>query len=228
MEWFRFYTKALESRKVQTLPPALFKAWVNLLCVARIYDGEIPPEEAAYRLRTSLERVKEWLFTLRAHKLIEGPPWRPHDWDDHQCNSDSAVERMRAYRKREREKNVLRNALRNSDGVDQIRTDTDTEQTVTRNEIGNAGERMYALHPKKRNMVLVLPSLEKAVLSGAQVSDIEDCHAEWCKTEDWRKENGKFAPPLDRWIADKGYTQHPNGNRPKFPTAKELIEQGLI
>ena len=95
-------------------------------------------------------------------------------------------------------------------------------------EIGAAAERMYTLHPKKKNLALVLPALAHEISTGAQASDIEACHAEWCKTEDWRKENGKFAPPLDRWIADKGYTQHPNGNRPKFPTAKELIEQGLI
>ena len=79
-------------------------------------------------------------------------------------------------------------------------------------EIGEAAERMYALHPKKKNLVLVLPSLERAVSSGAHVSDIEVCHAEWCATDDWRKANGRFAPKLDEWISDKGYTQHPNPN----------------
>jgi hypothetical protein len=130
MDWFRYYTKTLESRKVQSLPPVLFKAWINLLCVARIFDGKILPEEAAYRLRCSPERLQELVEALHDRNLIDGPPWTPHDWDEHQCNSDSAAERMRAYRKRKRE----RNALRNSDGIEQIRADTEQNRTDTEEE----------------------------------------------------------------------------------------------
>ena len=104
------------------------------------------------------------------------------------------------------------------------------ESNDTDNATGECAERMYALHPKKRNLVLVLPSLEKEVASGELASDIEACHAEWCRSEDWCENNGKFVPKLDEWISDKGYTVHPDGNKPEkhVPTLKELIAKGII
>ena len=41
--WFRFYNEALDDPKVQKLPPALFKSWVNLLCLTARHDGTLPP-----------------------------------------------------------------------------------------------------------------------------------------------------------------------------------------
>jgi hypothetical protein len=84
-------------------------------------------------------------------------------------------------------------------------------------EIGECVERIYALHPKKKNLALVPEALQSAVKKGASITDIETCHAAWCKTEDWTKGGGRFAPPLDQWLADRGYTQWPEGQRPKPP-----------
>ncbi len=76
-------------------------------------------------------------------------------------------------------------------------------------------ERMYALHPKKRNLALVPVALKKAVSMEAdpsgKLAEIEKCHAAWCKVEDWTKKDGSFAPKLDEWIADQGYTKWPQG-----------------
>ena len=84
-----------------------------------------------------------------------------------------------------------------------------------RDAICAAAERMYALHPKKRNMVLVPGALESAVLSGTPLSEIESCHAAWCSTSAWNETSGRFAPKLDEWIADRGFTKWPEGQEPK-------------
>jgi len=80
---------------------------------------------------------------------------------------------------------------------------------------------MYALHPKKRDKVLVLPELVSSVNGTVDVpkaiGEIKGCHAAWCKTEDWTKNNGNFAPILARWIADRGFTKWPEGYKPPAP-----------
>lgn len=85
----------------------------------------------------------------------------------------------------------------------------------TESDVSAVAERMYALHPKKRNLVLVLPALESQASKGVSLSTVESCHAEWCATEDWQKSSGRFAPKLDEWISDRGFTVHPNGNHQK-------------
>ena len=60
--------------------------------------------------------------------------------------------------------------------------------------IGESAERMYCLHPKKKNLALVPGALQSAAKGPVPLSDIEACHAAWCKTEDWTKNGGRFAP----------------------------------
>ena len=91
--------------------------------------------------------------------------------------------------------------------------------------IGECAERMYALHPKKKNFVLV-PSALKASANGTKelqpfLIEVETCHAVWCKTEDWTKKDGRFAPPLDQWLADRGFTKWPEGYKPPSPPLDE-------
>src|SRR6185369_13505210 len=94
LDWLRYYTDTLESSKVQSLPPVLFKAWVNLLCVARIFNGAIPDNgEAAFRLRCSEKQCADWIAELQRRNLFErndAGSIVPHDWDEHQYSSDSS------------------------------------------------------------------------------------------------------------------------------------------
>lgn len=81
---------------------------------------------------------------------------------------------------------------------------------------GASAERMYGLHPKKKNLVLIPVALLSAVDGKenpqALLAEIEKCHAAWVKTPEWQKENGRYAPKLDEWIADKGFTAWPSGS----------------
>lgn len=122
MDWFRYYTATLEKRKIQDLPPPLFKAWVNLLCVARRFDGVIPAlEDVAFGLRCSQEQAAEWLGELEQRKLLDrnGQVITPHDWNEHQYRSDNTTERVRKHRAKQ---------ARNVSVTAQSRADTETEQ----------------------------------------------------------------------------------------------------
>lgn len=41
------------------------------------------------------------------------------------------------------------------------------------------------------------------------MSEIYRVHALWCATEDWQKENGRYAPKLAHWLADDGWKREP-------------------
>ena len=40
--WFRMYAEVVDDPKVQRLSPALFRAWVNVLCLAASNGGVVP------------------------------------------------------------------------------------------------------------------------------------------------------------------------------------------
>ncbi len=133
-----------------------------------------------------------------------------------------------------------------------IQKNTTTERrgaalTITPGEIlqiadlGEFAERLYARHPKKRNKPLVeqfiagLPrSWElKAKRVGAETLDeflavIEASHVAECSNADWQKEAGRYAPKLDEWLSDEGYTAHADRIRkqsvkiPEPPSAREV------
>ena len=98
--WFRFYSEALESRKAQRLKPALFKHWVNLLCLANISKprGRLPClADIAYAFRPMSEpAVAAVLATFASLGFIdpEDDGFVMHDWDEWQKDSDVAAERM--------------------------------------------------------------------------------------------------------------------------------------
>lgn len=82
-------------------------------------------------------------------------------------------------------------------------------------------ERLYARHPKKRNLPLVgvalMAALERSPDPNALMAEIDRAHIAWCKTPDWNESNGKFAPKLDEWIADRGWTKLPDARASPAP-----------
>lgn len=135
MDWFRFHTKTLESKKAQALSGNLFKAWVNLLCIARIFDGVIPPiAEVAFRLRCSEKQASCWIKELLKYHLLDETAEGeivPHDWDEHQKVSDDAARRKREQRAKRRV-DKSRDTVGTCPVVEQTRAEqTRTEQTRT-------------------------------------------------------------------------------------------------
>lgn len=106
--WFRFYDTALDDPKVQTLSSDLFKAWVNILCLASRNKGVLPPiERVAFALRcdeTVAERTIERLLNEGLIDRKNGGPngyhYAPHNWTKRQYKSDTSTERVKRYRQR--------------------------------------------------------------------------------------------------------------------------------
>lgn len=100
--WFRFYDEALDDPKVQRLSPHLFRAWVNLLCLASKAEGLLPStDDIAFRLRVSEHDAKAYVDDLILAGLIDigaDGRLRPHNWDGRQCASDTSKERTRKWR----------------------------------------------------------------------------------------------------------------------------------
>jgi hypothetical protein len=79
------------------------------------------------------------------------------------------------------------------------------------NEPGYWSERAYGRHPKKRNLCLV--QAWYAHHPSAPFAEIDRVHALWCETQDWQQHNAKFAPKLDEWLMDRGWTREPDHTR---------------
>jgi hypothetical protein len=105
-QWFRLYNDVVDDPKVQRLPAELFRAWVNLLCLASRHDGILPDvPDLAFGLRCSEDEVVEVLERLMDAGLLEHTTagLAPHNWDGRQFASDTSTGRVQEYRRRQRQ-----------------------------------------------------------------------------------------------------------------------------
>jgi hypothetical protein len=103
--WFRVYDDLIDNPKVQRLDPSLFKALINLWCLASANHGVLPPiDEIAFKLRMKPEKAQRVLTELRAAGLIDDDERgaRPHNWDSRQFISDGSTPRVKRFRERHR------------------------------------------------------------------------------------------------------------------------------
>lgn len=137
--WFRFYDSVVDDPKVQRLPDAAFRAWVNLMCIASKGGGFFSTDLAdiSFALRVSEGKARDLLQILQSAGLIERfeTEWTPHNWGTRQYASDSSAERMRRHRANKvtadvqpRDEHVTSH-VQNSDGAD-----TDSEKIQNRTE----------------------------------------------------------------------------------------------
>ncbi len=102
--WFRMYDEVVDHPKVQRLSDPAFRAWVNLMCLASRSEGRISGDlgDLGFALRKPKARVRELLEALVQAELldVEDEAYRPHDWKDHQFQSDSSSERVKRFRAR--------------------------------------------------------------------------------------------------------------------------------
>lgn len=127
--WFRFYEGALDDPKVQALPGDLFKAWVNLLCVAARNDGALPAADIPFMLRLDDRKAGKVIDELVSRGLIDriGDGLEPHNWASRQFKSDVSNDRVKRHRQRHG------NGKRNVTETPQV-TPPETEQIQNRGE----------------------------------------------------------------------------------------------
>jgi hypothetical protein len=99
--WFRVYDDVVDDPKVQRLPLALFKLWVNTLCIASRNGGKLPTfEDMAFSLRVTEQGARDGVTALVQAGLLdrEGDVIVPHNWSARQFKSDVSTERVRRFR----------------------------------------------------------------------------------------------------------------------------------
>lgn len=137
MQWFRLYSDVLNSPKVQTLSPDIFKVWINCLCIAcnkdETFQGTLHETivETAYALRLPVSETQEALDSLVAADLlyIEDGLYHIVNWDKRQFKSDTSTERVKSFRdkKKKQKCNV-------SGNVSVTPPDTEQKQIQNRTE----------------------------------------------------------------------------------------------
>src|SRR6266436_2110566 len=104
------YNEVHSDPKVQLLPPILFRAWVNLMCLANMNEDILPPiTEISYRLHITEAKVAEFVNTLIEKNLFEkrsNGQIEPHNWDNRQFKSDGSTERVKRFRNAKRNVSV--------------------------------------------------------------------------------------------------------------------------
>jgi hypothetical protein len=111
--WFRVYEDLVDDPKVQRLDPSLFKAVVNLWCLASANGDVLPPLDViAYKLRITVKKAQRLLDQFKSERLLDEDQTGlyPHNWSARQHKSDredpTARERMQRYRNRQRNSGV--------------------------------------------------------------------------------------------------------------------------
>lgn len=108
MKWFRLYHEILDDPKVQRLEPALFKFWVNFLCLANRSETRgvvtLDVGEIAFALRIPDADAAAALEVLQRNGLIEAGETglKPHNWDERQRKSDDVTARVTVHRRGKR------------------------------------------------------------------------------------------------------------------------------
>lgn len=135
--WFRFYDDALDHPKVQRLEPALFKFWVNLLCLASRNEGLIPEvSDVAFSLRLSEKAAGQNLDALLTAGLLdmsEGERLVPHNWNARQFKGDVSTGRVKAFRKRKAKQDET--VSETPPDTEQSRAETEEDTTSLRSVV---------------------------------------------------------------------------------------------
>jgi hypothetical protein len=102
--WFRFYNDAVVDPKVQRLSGDMFKAWVNILCLASKFDGALPKDDIQYSLRLTEDEARELVAFFIERNLLDdlGDVVAPHNWNGRQYKSDTSTERVKRHRETKR------------------------------------------------------------------------------------------------------------------------------
>jgi hypothetical protein len=141
MKWLRLYHEILDDPKVQRLEPALFKFWINFLCLANrsAVRGVVQMDvgEIAFALRMADDEAAAALVALERAGLIEPleTGLKPHNWDERQRKSDDVTARVTAHRSAKRAPETLHaTPAKQAGSVSSSRaeeTETETEENGT-------------------------------------------------------------------------------------------------
>src|SRR5574343_362439 len=85
--WFKFYTRVLDSSKLEELSDKLYRHWTKLCCVACRHGGTLPAlHQVAFEMRITKSEAERTIATLVEKRFIDddGGILTMHDWEDWQ------------------------------------------------------------------------------------------------------------------------------------------------
>lgn len=217
--WFRFYDSVLEDPKVQRMDPVMFKAWVNIMCLASRGEGILPPiSDIAFALRISDEQAETVVRVLLTIGLIDddGEHMKPHNWHNRQFLDRTNSQRQQRFRDKKRdvtkdveERNavtpVTHNVIITSQDSDSD-TDTDSEKkesTRARKRVDDRFEVFWLAYPKR----IGKGAAEKAFTKAAQSTDPNQI-IEAVNRHDWPKDP-TYIPHPATWLNQRRWQDEP-------------------
>ena len=181
--WFRFYSEALESRKVFELKPALFKHWVYLMMLANVSEprGYLPEDikDVAFALRVKEGPARAVLKELHSLRFLDrdGDRLVMHDWLEWQPDSDISPTRRPNKSEVNRpfpSENLTSDTYRGEESREEIDKEEETEGE------GDARAKRDQKTITEQDLIdlqLQFPTL-----------NIRD---QWERAQDWMRESGK-------------------------------------
>ncbi len=237
--WFRVYDDLISNHKVQRLPAELFKALINLWCLASQNGGLLPSiDEIAFGLRTKTDKAAAIITELRTAGLLDEDEtgFRPHNWNARQFKSDVSTSRVKSFRERHRNGGeTFHPPFQKRPQIQNTDTETDTEKKETRASralsVGwppDYRERFWEAFPNKVGKAHALKSLDKIAVSGvvewpfmmdslaryrAKTDDRPFCNpATWLNQERWTDEPRTVIP-------------HSNGKKTLGQACDDLLDK---
>lgn len=240
MAWLRLDENARKNKKLQTIPPELFRFWFNCLCFAKsrdrsgeMRDGWLDLEDLAWDFNqmslTKCTMMVEKLVSAVLVDKIEGR-YRMHDWDSWQYKSDSSTERVRKHR--ETHKNVslpvsppvTGNSLASesvsvsvSESVKQEQPHSKSAKPKNGHDFADWFERIYANWKKYKDKHLCAQYLGECIAAGLKPEDFEKGQSAWLPY--WEQRGWNFAPTLAQFVIDESWKYPPPATNGKAESA---------
>lgn len=216
--WFRFYDEALNDPKVQRLAPDLFKAWVNLLCLASEHKGYLPElADIAFALRCPEARAAGIVARLVTAKLIDhdGQRLKPHNWSTRQYENDSSAERTKRWRERKRDAagdGHCDVTVTSPDIETEAETETHTRAVAAATRgVRDDFERFWKVYPRREGANPREPAwraFSKAVAGGCDPEIIVAAALSYAQAE--RERVGtRFIAQAVRWLSERRFADYP-------------------
>ncbi len=231
MSWFRFYTDVLNDPKVQRLPAETFRAWVNLLCLAKEHDGVLPDlPDVAFALRVSEEEAGGWLDELESRGLLDRDELSrrfPHNWEGRQYASDSSTERVRRHRAKRAADTSLNMAepLPANEGTLLERSRNGTEQSRAETEQSRAdNETVYTNSGAVPPLLLAFEQVychQPTAQEARQIAALYPVPDVARFTEALTRAKTNNVQAVIPWVSKRLADTHPNGTGP--PLAPKLV-----
>jgi len=208
MDWFRMYQEFASDPKVQSMPEAMQRRLVMLLCL-RCSNAlvTLQDDEIAFALRISEEELAATKALFQRKGFID-EGWEILNWDKRQFVSDSSAERVARHRAKKKEEaqqacNVtVTPPEQNRTETEQNKETPPAPQSVARAAPGGF-EKFWAAYPRKVSKGDAERAFKKLKPDADLLETILKAVEAQKGGEAWCKDGGQYIPHPATWLNGK-------------------------